>query len=79
GQIDGVNAIVSESTALGLPNSHTAYNLATTFFETGGKMQPVRENMNYSADRILEVFGAGHSAKVTRAEAQKLAGNPQAL
>lgn len=42
--------------------------------------QIVRENMNYKAQRILEVFGVGvHSAKVTAAEASRLAGNPQAL
>ncbi|UXT99432.1 hypothetical protein [Agrobacterium tumefaciens] len=78
-QIDGVNAIISEAGDCALSESPTAYALATTFFETGGKMQPVRENMSYRADRILEVFGANHSAKVTKAEAQKLAGNPQAL
>ncbi|WP_139975339.1 hypothetical protein [Ochrobactrum sp. CGA5] len=63
----------------GLLRNQLAYVLATVRHETGGKMKPVRENMNYRAERILEVFGAKHSAKVTKAEAQKLAGNPQAL
>lgn len=63
----------------GLLRNQLAYVLATVRYETGGKMKPVRENMNYRAERILEVFGAKHSAKVTKAEAQKLAGNPQAL
>ncbi len=63
----------------GLLRNQLAYVLATVRHETGGKMKPVRENMNYRAARILEVFGAKHSAKVTKAEAQKLAGNPQAL
>lgn len=62
-----------------LLRNQLAYVLATVQHETGGKMKPVRENMNYRAERILEVFGAKHSAKVTKAEAQKLAGNPQAL
>lgn len=40
----------------------------------------VRENMNYRAERILQVFGEGkHSAKVTPDEARTLAGQPQAL
>ena len=79
GQIDGINAILTEARRNGLTESPTAYILATVFHETGGKMLPVRENMNYRAERIVEVFGAKHSAKVSWAEAQKLAGNPQAL
>lgn len=63
----------------GLLRNQLAYVLATVRHETGGKMKPVRENMTYRAERILEVFGPKHSAKVTYAEAQKLAGNPQAL
>lgn len=47
--------------------------------ETGG-LKIIRENMSYSADRIMQVFGWKHSAKVvTRKEASRLAGNPQAL
>ncbi|WP_316397336.1 hypothetical protein [Bradyrhizobium sp. 33ap4] len=45
-----------------------------------------RENMNYRAERIVEVFGFDkakgkwhHSAKVTDAEAQQLAHRPEAL
>ncbi len=35
-----------------------------------------RENMNYTAPRIMEIFGVGkHSAKITVAEAGRLAGN----
>lgn len=33
-----------------------AYMLATAYHETGGRMQPVEENLNYSAKRLLEVF-----------------------
>jgi putative chitinase len=40
----------------------------------------VREDMNYHAEQILEVFGVGHhSAKVTPAEADRLAHHPEAL
>lgn len=40
----------------------------------------VRENMNYTAERILAVFGVGkHSARVTPQEADRLAHHPEAL
>ncbi|MEK6406885.1 MAG: peptidoglycan-binding protein [Acidobacteriota bacterium] len=36
--------------------------------------------MNYSAGRMVEIFGVGrHSAAVTASEAARLAGNPQAI
>ncbi|MEH2470469.1 putative chitinase [Nitrobacteraceae bacterium AZCC 2161] len=38
----------------------------------------VREDMNYRAERIGQIFGV-HSAKVTPAEAERLAHNPKAL
>ena len=40
----------------------------------------VRENMNYSAARLLEIFGVGrHSAKITQAEATALAHHPELI
>jgi putative chitinase len=40
----------------------------------------VREDLNYRAERILEIFGVGkHSAKVTAHEADQLAHHPEAL
>lgn len=40
----------------------------------------VREDMSYTAPRIIEIFGVGHhSAAVTAAEAQRLAHNPEGL
>ncbi|MBK5957409.1 hypothetical protein CCR97_04190 [Rhodoplanes elegans] len=40
----------------------------------------VRENMRYRAPRIMEIFGVGrHSARVTEAEAARLAGRPDEL
>jgi putative chitinase len=40
----------------------------------------VREDMNYRAERIGQIFGVGvHSAKVTQAESERLAHNPKAL
>lgn len=45
-----------------------------------GRGTIVRENMNYSPQRILEVFGVGkHSAKVTPAEAQAIGHHPELL
>ena len=47
--------------------------------ETGG-LKTIREDMSYRAETILKVFGAGrHSARVSRAEARRLAHNPEAL
>lgn len=56
-----------------------AHFLAMVLHETAG-LSRIYENMNYSARRIVEVFGVNkHSAAVTPAEAVKLAKNPQAL
>ena len=73
-QVEGVEAILDAGQ--GLPISHLAYALATAHGETGGRMQPITENMNYSARRIPQVFSArrlkGHTPS-------QLAGNPQKL
>lgn len=56
-----------------------AHFLAQVMQETG-RLRVLRENMNYRAPRILEIFGVGrHSARVTPAEAATLANNPEAL
>lgn len=73
-QVSGIEAILDEEA--GLPLTHLAYALATAYGETGGRMQPITENMNYSAGRIPQVFSArrlkGHSPS-------ELAGNPELL
>lgn len=53
--------------------------LARAFQETGD-LTIEYESGNYRADRIMEIFGVGrHSANVTRAEAERLAGDGPAL
>lgn len=54
----------------------TVHFFAQIHHESGG-FTVGRENMNYTAPRIMQIFGIGkHSAKVTVAEAGRLAGNP---
>lgn len=56
-----------------------AHFLAQILHESGG-LTIVRESMRYSAPRIMEIFGVGrHTARVTPAEAAKLAGDEYAL
>lgn len=69
-QVQVIEAILNRADALRLPEAHIAYILATGYGES--KFKPVRENMNYSAARIREVWP-------TRPEAVKFAGKPKAL
>lgn len=55
-QVAGIEAILDYAESKGVPLSHLAYALATAYGETGGRMRPIQENMNYSAPRILQVF-----------------------
>lgn len=56
-----------------------AHFLAQAMQETGA-FTVLRENMNYSAPRLLQIFGVGHhSAAVTQAEAAALAHHPEAI
>lgn len=75
-QVDGIDAIIAECRKQGADLGQTSYILATAYGETGGKMRPVRENMNYSAKRIPQVFSAKRRQGIPTS---KLAGNPQLL
>ena len=53
--------------------------LAQVLAETGD-LTIEYENMNYSADRLLQIFGVGHhSSAVTYDEAQRLAHHPEQI
>lgn len=56
-----------------------AHFMAQISHENGGGTI-IRENMNYSAPRLLAIFGQGHhSAAVTPSEAAQLAHHPEAI
>jgi putative chitinase len=57
GQVDGINAILDEGVRRRVALRHMAYVFATVYHEVGGKMQPIRESMNYSVNGLLKTFG----------------------
>lgn len=56
-----------------------AHFLAQALHETGG-FTILRENMNYSPARLIQIFGVNHhSAAITAAEAEQIARQPEAI
>ncbi|MBR2689154.1 MAG: hypothetical protein IKE42_14980 [Aquamicrobium sp.] len=62
-QVAGIEAILDEAERVGLPLRQLSYVLATPYHETGGKMQPVTENLYYkSPGRIRAVWPSRFSS-----------------
>lgn len=61
-QVAGVNAILGACKEARLPRSQAAYVLATAFWETNQAMEPVEENLRYSAERLRQVWPGRFSA-----------------
>lgn len=76
-QVAGLEAILAEAARRKTPRQHLAYMLATAFHETGGRMQPVRENLNYTSAARIKQTWPGRFASI--AEAQPYVSQPQKL
>lgn len=75
----GRNTMQKFADKFGRNRVQTIHFFANIHHESGG-FSIVRENMNYSASRIMQIFGVGkHSARVTATEANLLSGKPYAL
>jgi putative chitinase len=75
-QVQGIEAIIDEAERRGTPLKDLSYILATVYHETGDKMQPVEENLRYSAKRLTQVWP---SRFPTLGSAKPYANNPKAL
>lgn len=77
--IIGGDTINKMSLKFGKTKIQIVHFLANIHHESGD-FTIVRENMNYSEKRIMQIFGVGkHSAKVTQDQAKVLAGQPYKL
>jgi predicted chitinase len=73
-QVAGTETIIAAMA--GMPIAWVAYALATAWHETGGKMQPNTENLNYSVQGLLNTFSR---RRISRADAERFgrkAGQP---
>src|SRR6478609_4278628 len=74
-QVDGIEAILDEAERRKTPSEWLAYMLATPYLETGATMQPIKENLNYSAQGLLRTFPKYFSPSQANAYAR----NPQRI
>lgn len=70
-QVDGAEAILDAASHL--PIEYVAYLLSTCYHETGAKMSPNRENLNYSVSGLLNTFSR---ARISTAQAQAYGRSP---
>jgi putative chitinase len=70
-QVAGTEAILDA--CKGLPVSWVAYACATAWHETGGKMSPNVESLNYTVAGLLNTFGRH---RISRADAERLGRKP---
>lgn len=75
-QVDGLTAILDEAERRGTPLQHLAAIFSEAHHETGGAMQPIEENLNYSAKRLTQVWPKRFP---TLDAAKPYANNPPAL
>lgn len=67
-QVDGINAILDEGEKRGTPLPHLAYFLATPMIETGGRFEPMEEDLNYSVSGLLKTFSR---SRISKADAER--------
>jgi putative chitinase len=86
GQVQGMEAIIAEFGKRKLSDLRwLAYALATAFHETGKAMQPIEENLRYSAQGLANnwlhryALSPNVTPKIPNALAKKLSGNPVAI
>lgn len=72
-QVKGISAIIDRMEKL--DPRWLAYALATAYHETGAKMVPIAENLNYSASGLRATF----PKYFTAAEADRYARKPEAI
>ncbi len=72
-QVDGLTRLLDAFSARRdlFDLRHQAYILATAWHETGGRMQPVTENLNYSARGLMATFPSRFSADEAKAYARQ--------
>ena len=75
-QVAGLDAILDEAEKRSVSLFHVAAILGEAHHETGGKFQPVTENLNYSAKRLTQVWP---SRFPTISSARPFEKNPQKL